>query len=170
MEVHMELTQSVLKDLLHYDPNTGMFKWITPPLGRFKSREFAGGIDGDGYWKIKVCGSHHRAHRLAFLYMNGAMPDQEVDHINGVRTDNRWENIRLVSGSENAKNKCLQKNNKSGITGVFWDHRKNKWTSKIMVNRTTIKLGDYTLFSKAVDARKRAEKNYGFHENHGRQP
>jgi len=163
----MELTQAYLKSIIYYDPETGSFEWIVPPHGRHKSRQMAGGMVG-GYLNIKVNTKRYPAHRLAFLYMDGAFPECQVDHINGLRTDNRWNNLRSVSVSDNAKNKRLQKNNKSGVTGVFRESGRKKWVSKIVVDKRHIKIGSYMEFHEAVEARKLAEMHYGFHENHGR--
>jgi hypothetical protein len=165
----MELTQSYLKSILHYDPDTGFFAWIAKRRrGRFAHRQEAGGSDRSGYVRVKINGSLHAAHRLAFLYMNGVLPEKHVDHINGIYDDNRWANLRAVSGAENAKNKCIQKNNHSGVSGVFWDAHKKKWTAKIVVERKHIKLGNYKSIADAIAARQQAESYYGFHENHGR--
>jgi hypothetical protein len=104
--------------------------------------------------------------------MTGEDPgvEKEVDHINGNRGDNSWNNLRIVSRKENGKNMQRKKNNSSGVTGVSWASDRRKWASYIMVNRKKINIGHFTELSEAIAARKYAEKLYGFHVNHDRVP
>ncbi len=96
------------------------------------------------------------------------MAPVHVDHINGVKTDNRWLNLRMVTPSENTKNAARSKANKSGITGVMWMPRYKKWKSYISSQKKVMALGMHEDFYEAVCTRKSAEVKYGFHENHGR--
>jgi len=76
------ITQAGLKELLNYNPETGDFAWV-------KSKKPAGGISSYGYRRIIIDGKEHKAHRLAWLYTHGVFPEDQIDHINGVRHDNR---------------------------------------------------------------------------------
>ncbi|HFI4510044.1 TPA: HNH endonuclease [Escherichia coli] len=100
----------------------------------------------------------------------GVMPTDEVDHINGIRTDNRYENLRVVSRQTNAKNMKLNINNTSGISGVSWNTRKSKWKSVIWMNCVEKHLGYFDSIIDAFNARVIAEVNMGYHKNHGRIP
>lgn len=175
----MELTQSYLKTALHYDPDTGVFTWQPRDHSHFKTpgsskvwhARFSGknaGHSDDGYIRIKLLGKNHLAHRLAFLCMTGEFPPHEVDHISGVRNDNRWTNLRAVTGSENNKNTKIRADNTSGILGVYWHKASSKWQASIGVDGRFIHLGLFNNIEEAADARKLANKKHGFHQNHGR--
>jgi len=163
----MELTQEYLKLILHYDPDTGIFTWLSPRVLRIKKGNVAGVAEASGYIRVQIKGKNYSMHRLAFLYMTGAFPAEHTDHINRNRSDNRWLNLRAVSNSVNQKNAKKRSDNKSRITGVHWDARSKKWCSKIKVGKS-IFIGLFEDFFEAVCARKSAEVLYGFHPNHGR--
>ena len=163
------LTQSRLKELLHYDPVTGIFTWATKrKYVAANIGDVAGGINGDGYIQIKLDTVLHQAHRLAFLYVNGKFPTSQVDHINHVRADNRFNNLRKCTNRENTQNQGVSSNNTSGVTGVSWHVCNNNWNVIIGVNMKSVYVGSYSNFDDAVSARKAAEVKHGFHENHGK--
>jgi hypothetical protein len=140
----VELTQDYLKSILHYDPDTtGTFTWIKP-LGR-RSRirvgYVAGYIDSGGYRSIAINGKHYGEHRLAWLYMTGAWPSLEIDHINQNPADNRWRNLRLATQEQNSCNVARHKKNTSGYKGVAWYKQRNKWRARIKVRGKSIHLG-----------------------------
>ena len=125
----MTLTQDRLKELLHYDPDTGHFtRRVKRGHAIVGSR--AGTTDRRGYRQIMVDWCRHSEHRLAFLYMTGEFPADEVDHKNRVRVDNRWSNLRPASRRDNAGNKKLQSNSTSGHRGVTWDRSREKWKAQ----------------------------------------
>lgn len=100
---------------------------------------------------------------------NGTIPDgMQIDHINHNRLDNRLENLRLVCHNENSRNRSMNGNNTSKISGVHWDSRNNKWQARISVNGTRITLGHFSSLFDASCARKSAEKKFEYHNNHGR--
>jgi len=112
------LDQDRLKELLHYDPETGVFTWRVD-RGSVKAGSEAGCVHSNGYHLIKVCKKIFYAHRLVFLYMTGGWPSQHVDHINGKKRDNRWFNLRDVDVGMNSQNERSPRvNNKSGFLGV----------------------------------------------------
>ena len=162
------ISQETLKEFLHYDPLTGIFTWIKRNSNCIKIGDIAGCIDVYGYLLIGIKGKLYRAHRLAFLYMDGKFPTEQSDHINHVRSDNRWVNIRYVTQKENGKNQKKGKNNKSGVTGVHWDKSKNKWCAGIKIDHKYKHLGYHSNWFEAVCIRKSADHKYGFHENHGK--
>jgi hypothetical protein len=113
------LTQDRLKEVLDYDPATGVFTWIKPRNGVTVGDE-AGGLSKDGYRHLCLDKKQWKSHRLAWLYVHGEWPKGEIDHINRVRDDNRMENLRVVTPQQNKMNHGGHKRNRSGITGVCW--------------------------------------------------
>ena len=162
-----QLTQAKLKELLHYDPATGIFTWVCSPSRGVKQGDIAGSLTKDGYMKIKINGIHHQSHRLAWLITQGEFPENQIDHINHIRNDNRITNLREVTQSENLRNAALSKNNTSGVCGVYWNKENSKWRSNIRVNKKLTSLGYFTYFIMACAIRKSAELEYNYHENHG---
>ena len=165
------ITQAQLKEVLHYCPETGVFTWLIGRPGRRKGSEAGcvnrGKHSGKSYRHVGVHNRDYLAHRLAFLYMTGDFPEDQVDHMDGNGLNNAWSNLRAVTGAENSKNirKCA--NNTSGTTGVYWDRRKRKWQVKIKLPGLYKSLGYFHNKEEAIAARKAAEVFYGFHENHG---
>lgn len=157
-----KLTRQRLKEVLHYSPDTGIFVWLKRTSNRVEIGSMAGSLEGTGYQSIRIDKIAHLAHRLAFLYMEGYFPENDVDHINRVRDDNRWENLRHVSRSCNMRNKTKPVNNISGVVGVSWDKNRGKWTGMITINYRQFSLGRFDTLKSAVQARWEAEKKYGF--------
>lgn len=162
----MNITQEYLKERLDYNPETGKFVWITNLHKRRIGTE-AGHIQHDGYVKIFLEGKPRSAHRLAWLYVYGELPEGEIDHINRVRHDNRISNLRDVDRLTNHRNKKLDIRNSSGVSGVHWNKGLGKWMVRIGVNGTRKHLGYFENFEKAVKIRKQAEAELNYHENHG---
>lgn len=99
--------------------------------------------------------------------MTGEFPEGQIDHVNQIKTDNRFENLREVTNTINHQNIQLQKNNKSGVHGVGFHKTTKKWRACIKVNGKLIHLGLYSEKDLAIKARKEAEVKYKFHKNHG---
>lgn len=164
------VTQEQLKSLLSYNTKTGEFTSIKAVghNGNWKAGRKVGYLDrSNGYIKISLLGKKHYAHRLAWLYVYGHLPKEKIDHINHDRMDNRLSNLRVVSDLESARNCSKCKSNTSGFTGVTWDKNLSKWVVRIMVNRKNLHIGVFEDIEIAKIARKEAEKEYGFHKNHG---
>jgi hypothetical protein len=133
-----------IKDYLSYEPITGVFTWIKSPADHIKIGYVAGCKDKEGYIKIRFTKIGYRAHRLAWWFIYGEMPDCKIDHINEVRDDNRISNLRLDVNKENEQNSSKpQKNNTSGYLGVNWSITCNKWESRISVKGKRIVIGYY---------------------------
>lgn len=160
------LTQEELKSILHYNPKTGIFTRKISAGGR-KVGSIAGRPNNIDYIRIGINGTDYLAHRLAFLYMTGSFPKDQVDHTNQKRSDNRFDNLSECSNQENGMNCQLSKNNTSGFNGVCFDVPRNKWQAQIMVDGKSKHLGRFQGFEEAVSARKKANIKYGFHKNHG---
>jgi len=161
------ITQNRLKELLHYNPDTGVFMRILQGRGRKCGKQAGGSCDDQGYIRIRLDGILYRAHRLAFLYITGKSPAVDVDHINHVRNDNRWINLREASSTINGKNQSIHSTNTTRICGVYWHKKNNNWVALIITNGERIFLGSHSTILDAVCARKAAEIKYGFHPNHG---
>lgn len=139
-----ELTQSRLKELLHYDPDTGVFTRRVQTSSRAMIGDVAGSLLPDGYRRIMIDGGKHRAHRLAWLYMTGEWPTNQLDHMNGVRDDNRIANLREATNAENKQNREISKNNRSGFMGVSWHKHTRKWVAHIQIAGSKKHLGLFT--------------------------
>ena len=136
------MNQEQLKQLLWYDAPTGVFRWRKSANSQTKPWDIAGSLHSQGYVHMMVSGKRYLAHRLAWLYQTGSWPSKSVDHINGVKNDNRWRNLRDVSHSENLQNQTkASKGNKSGLLGVVT--RGNRITAQIKVNGKIIQLGRF---------------------------
>jgi len=162
------LTQELVKELLHYNPDTGVVTRRVA-IGRKKSGSVFGCLSkthaGKSYLRQRLYGKKYRVHRIIWLYMTGVWPI-EIDHDDGNGLNNRWDNIRNVTQTENSKNHRLQKNNTSNHVGVSWLENRKKWEAYVY-NGRKIGLGQFTDWFEAVCARKSAENKYGFHPNHG---
>ena len=137
------LTQAILKEELHYDPETGVFVWRKNRKGLIGPGSIAGGVSGEGYRRIMVRGTRYAEHRLAWLYVYGDWPSGEIDHINRKKDDNRIANLRDVTRSQNQQNASLQRNNTSGFRGVSWNKRDKRWFAYIRVNGALKHLGSH---------------------------
>lgn len=136
-----ELTQEYLKTILVFNSVTGDFVRLES-AGGAKAGDIAG-CRANGYVQIGVKSKLYLAHRLAFLYMTGEWPKADVDHINHIKDDNRWQNIRECTRSQNKANCGIPKTNTSGFKGVCWDDARNRWMVQIKFKGKKIYLGRY---------------------------
>lgn len=155
-----KLTQERLKELLHYDPESGKFTRLKA-ASNHKAGEAAGWLTKDGYRLIKIDGKQYRCGRLVFLYMTGELPLQ-ADHINRIRDDDRWANLRAADNGQNNANKNLQRNNTSGIKCTSWDARRNHWHVRVHIGGKQRHVGYFEDFELAELAASEARaKAYG---------
>ena len=139
-----EITQERLKELVSYDPDTGVFMRRTRTSNRVDMSKPIGSMDTHGYLWASIDGKTYRLHRLAFTYMTGSINDCDVDHINMNRADNRFSNLRQVSRSVNMQNKRRpSSNNKSGFVGVCYDSRMEKYCAHIRFGGKNRYLGSF---------------------------
>lgn len=167
------ITQAELQKLIDYDPSTGIVRWKLRDGYLRWNAKYAGKIAGslkksDGYMNIGINGQTLRLHRVIWILMNGDDSFEHIDHINGIRTDNRLENLRAVSRQQNMQNRPLSYMNTSGHIGVSWNRSAQKWQAQIKYSRRSFYLGLFDDLEKAVEVRKEAETRFGFHPNHGR--
>jgi hypothetical protein len=155
------ITQERLKELLEYDQESGVWVWRCAIMGQTKPGQIAGTLNkGHGYIIIGVDNKLYKAHRLAWLYMTGEWPNGQIDHVNMVRADNRWSNLRVASRSQNAANGLARRNNKSGFKGVHWYEPTKNWTAQICVKGEKIYLGRFPTAEVAHEIYVEAAKAY----------
>jgi hypothetical protein len=144
------ITQEYLKSILHYDPSDGKWTWIRDSKRTWKGRP-AGSLSL-GYLRIAIDQKLYRSARLAVLYMTGEWPDYEVDHINGIKDDDRWCNLRKADRRNNAMNIGLTSANTSGYKGVYYNKRQKMWLAQIRIDGVKTSIGFYDTAEKAGKA------------------
>lgn len=144
------ITQEYLKTILSYNPETGYWLWVIDKGYKIKAGTKAGRIDKSGYVTIKVDNKDYFAHRLAFLYMLAEWPKDQVDHVNRIRHDNTWNNLRNATASENQRNTVKRKDNTSGTKGIC------KSKNGLFIAR--LRIGSYKTLEEAEDAYSKVAK------------
>lgn len=160
------MNQEYLKKLFYYDDGWLYWKEDRGPK-KVKDKKAGSIVKTTGYWRVCIDNKSYALHRLIFLYHHGNLPSH-LDHINGNILDNRIENLRPASLSQNCHNSRRYKNSKSGVKGVFWAPSKNKWIARIRMNRKNVflKYCD-TLEEATMCVRQAREKYHGEFTNHG---
>jgi len=165
------LTQEVLKELLHYNPDTGIFTWRYRDRKWFKSdcscgswntkysRKTTGSIDGKGYLHVGISKRYYRLHRLAFLYMEGSIP-RYVDHIDRIRTNNVFNNLRPCNCKGNSGNSGIHAHNTSGYRGVSLNSKSGLWVAQIKIDGKQTYLGRFTTAVEASLVYNKAAKEH----------
>ena len=174
----IELTQQSVKEILDYDPETGVLsrceldrRWFRRDQDwRGYSRRCVGlevgSVTGSGYMQFSLLGKQALyVHRVIWLWMTGKWPS-EIDHRDRDRQNNRWSNLREVTHVENGHNMRMNRNNTTGITGVY-RKKSGKFWSDIYVDGQWFNVGTFDTLEQAAAARKVAECKYGFHVGHG---
>jgi hypothetical protein len=166
-------------EFLEYNPETGVFIWKVRDRKHCKSdrscnmwnSRFANTVAGcinkeTKYRQIRVNGNLYKAHRLAWLLHYGAWPEDQIDHINNDPADNRIENLRKATSSQNNRNRSSRKGSSSKYLGVSWYKNYNKWVAEIRVDGTRYHLGYFTVEEDAARAYdKEAFKRFGIYAN-----
>ena len=154
-------------EVLNYAPETGLFTWKKSLNRRIKVGAAAGLVNMYGYVAIKIDKKKILAHRLAWLFVNGRLPDKQIDHIDGDRANNRIINLREVSGSQNQRNSGLTSSNTSGYSNICWCKRAKAWKVSMHDQGRPIHIGNFREISEAILARDSAYLRLGYHSNHG---
>lgn len=158
----LKLTQERLKSIYIYDSETGIFTNRINICGSGFADDISGSFRPDGYGTICINRKKYLVHRLAWLYVNGYMPENNIDHIDRDPTNNKISNLREVSQGCNMRNRKKLKNNSSGVSGVSWNKSRDIWVSTIRAGGKHRHLGYFKIFKDAVTARWKAEVEYGF--------
>ncbi len=158
-------SQEYLRSILDYDPDTGLFVWrirsdVPKEWNTRRAGKCAGCPDHRGYLFIGVNGCIYYAHRLAWLWMRGECPPDDIDHRDTDKANNKWENLRRGSRSENCANQKASKRNTSGFKGVSLYKKMGTWRAQIMVRRENIHLGYFLTKEAAREAYNKAAKSY----------
>jgi hypothetical protein len=176
------LTQERANQLFEYTETTGDLRFKPRPESEFATHrafkifqskcegKIAGWKHCAGYVSLRVDGKDWLAHRLIWLMATGEIPDGEIDHKNGDRSDNRLSNLRVVTKTENARNQSLRLNNSTGVNGVIWDTRRSAFRAEITLDGRLVYLGQFKTVEEAGAARQGAEKVAGFSRGHGKRP
>ena len=155
-----QISLSELKERLSYNPMTGVFLWKIRPRQRACS-EIAGSVRStDGYRQICIKQTMYKAHRLAWFYVHGVWPKEQIDHINGDKADNCIANLRLADFSKNQANSKRRSTNRSGFKGIWFHKFSGLWAATITVNRKPIHLGYFKTPEEAHEAYKAAAVQY----------
>jgi hypothetical protein len=160
MKYRNDLTAEFVRKIIIYEKTTGLITWLPRTADMFEdgghtaehickrwNGEHAGKtvntITRFGYIALRINGVRYLAHRVAWLYATGEWPINQIDHRNGVRTDNRWDNFREATQLQNSQNLKTKRSNKSGFQGVHWSDHHKKWLASIKVARKNIHLGTF---------------------------
>lgn len=183
----MTITAELLCQLLSYEPETGKLFWLPRPEhmfpengsggksgnckrwnGRFAWRQAFTTISTQGYYRGSIGAKAYTAHCLIWAMQTGEFCQTYIDHINGIKTDNRWNNLRAATRSQNAQNQGVRANNTSGVKGVSWVRRERKWCARVMIDRRSIHIGYFSDLNAATAAVRSARTVFhGYFCNHG---
>lgn len=159
-------SQECIKQLINYDPNTGVATWTNDQV-RVDLRGKVCGSQGKGSYRcVSIAGEKYQLHRLIYKLMTGKEP-VIMDHVNGHPDDNRWCNLRSVTHKENSLNLKLPVDNKSGSIGVYFHEKQNRWLTSVRQDNVSYHLGSFKTKEEAVAARKAANVMLGFSDRHG---
>ena len=163
----MTISQTEAQRLFRYNHDTGVVTRRVDVDMRIKAGAVVGYRGNEGYLRVGIEGTYYLVHRLVWLYVHGVWPNI-IDHINGIRDDNRIRNLRSVTHKENHHNQKTPNSNTSGVMGVSLHKKTGKWQATISVEGKPRYLGLYNIKEDAIATRKSAEVVYGYHPNHGR--
>ncbi len=159
------MNQKELKEILDYNPKTGIFIWKIKPSKKVCINDTAGCKDKqNGYIQIVINRRKYLAHRLAYLYVKGYMP-KEIDHKDRIKYHNWFSNLRKITRLKNQRNIGNLKTNTSGIKGVYWHNKRSKWYVYLKVKGNRMHLGSFEDFDKAVLARYNKETDVGWEQS-----
>lgn len=183
----MNINAEIARELLDYDPENGTFTWLPRKREWFSSDRSwkswngkhpgkrAGYVRTDARWgyqyrEVRLMWANYKEHRLAWLWMTGEWPTDEIDHKNQDATDNRWKNLREATHQDNMRNLSLAKNNTSGYVGVSWSRRENKWVAYARISGKRKYLGVYDDAKEAASLVRAFYDEHGYEATHGLEP
>lgn len=149
-------TLEYVRSILRYVPDTGEIVNIVARNPKSPAGRIARDLNSNGYVRVQINKRRYLGHVFAWFYMTGEWPDRQIDHINGVRDDNRWENLRLATNKQNHENVKLRSDNTSGHRGVYFSKKDNKWIAQVTHKMITYHVGIFAELNDAVTAVKAA--------------
>lgn len=181
-----DISPEELRDLLRYEPLTGLLFWLVRPVSMFRDttsrtakhscnnwnsrhagkRAFSS-VNGNGYFQGSIYDKKYQAHRVIWAMETGAWPVKQIDHEDHDGQNNRFGNLESVTQLANSRNMSKSLANTSGFTGVYRNKKLKGWRAMIMVDGVSIHLGGFKRKSDAIAARQAANIKYNFHANHG---
>ena len=164
------MNQEYLNKLFDYEPVTGRLFWKKSLSNRVKVGDQAGSYMSNGYLTVQINKTPWLVHHLIWIIHNDVHPKEHLDHLNGIRNDNRIENLREAPQKINLRNAKMRSNNISGVTGVSFVAKRDKYKARIMVNYKEKHLGYHLTLAEAVAAREnyiQTHPELGFTERHG---
>jgi len=161
----MTLTQEELRSIFEYNPFTGVARWKEGRSNMVQG-SLAGCLHGSGYKVVTINSKSQKLHRVIWIMLFGDIPDGfYIDHINGNKIDNRLENLRLATNSQNQQNRPAPKNSTSGYRGVTWHKQVNKWMARICIKGERKTIGFFDTAEDAYEAYKKEAKKVFTHAN-----
>jgi len=169
MKDDARLPIDVFKQLLNYDPETGLLTWKEPQKnGSMPAGSVAGSVAYTGYVKVQIKRKMYMAHRIAWLLTHGEWPSGFLDHIDNCRSNNRIANLRVVNAAQNSRNALMSSANTSGYKGVTWSKKSQKWQASVKVQGRSNHVGLFGTKELAAEAAQNARNRYhGDFANHG---
>lgn len=164
----MQLDAAILKELMHYDPETGVMTWLKKIAAKQYIGDRVGSIDDEGYARTKIQRKTYKLHRLIWLYMTGEWPEDEVDHKDRNRLNNRWLNLRAATHKQNSQNRNPRHDSTSKSVGVSWSSRDGLWCASISIDGRKRQVGSSKSLEKAIALRAAAAKQHYMHSEHTR--
>lgn len=171
---------ATLRQLLKYDPETGKLYWKRRGQDMFKTKRSCSTWNSRFAGKEALCSTNrgyklgvinyqrYFAHRVIWAILHDECPSGQIDHIDGDRGNNTPSNLRVVSNQENARNAKIYTTSTTGVVGVYYVEKSNRWSARITVDGKTVCLGQFATKREAAQKRKAAEQKYNFHPNHGK--
>jgi hypothetical protein len=167
-EKELSFPPTRLRELFRYDAENGELIWEMRVSNAVRSGTVAGCRHRSGYWVVTMRGVQFLAHRIIWAFMTGAWPKEEIDHMNGIKDDNRWTNLRSCTRSENDQNSFRQCNNRSGYKWVFQRGGRSSWIARVQSNkRIVVKQGFKTKEAAYLAACEIAKELHGEFVNFG---
>lgn len=149
MTTYVPAPSDGIREYLAYNPDTGLFRWLKYRCQTAHPGATAEGVDRKGYKLVGWEGVNYRAHRLAWWFVYGVMPSSQIDHINGIRNDNRISNLRLADDFEQNHNRKKPITNTSGVKGISWSRPHNAWVARVTYKGKRYQIGYFTDIKKA---------------------
>lgn len=157
---HATLTVERLREVLDYEPETGVFRWRVNKRANASAGSVAGTAHNSGYWRIRIDRRGYLAQQLAWMHFYGRWPDKQLDHIDTNKHNNRIANLREATPTQNLGNRPMRRDNVSGVKGVTWHPRDQRWRAQITINGRVKYISQHRRIEDAAEAYRRAAEAY----------